>query len=80
MMYNGGMNGPPYSMPPGGMMNDQYAQNTLPSASNLQSGPVHQPGSHFIPISGLPGQPENSFHHPNMIPNQPPPNHPYQQK
>lgn len=75
MMYNGGMNGPPYSMPPNAMLNDHFPPpNTLPSASNMPPGSVHQPPPHlFAPI-----QSDGNFHHQNMMQNPGPPNHPYQ--
>lgn len=76
MMYNGGMNGP-YQMQPQGMMNE-YPPPNIPPGSNMPPGPVHQPMSHFIPIPGIPDN--NNFHHPNMMPNQPPLNNAYPQR
>lgn len=81
MMYNSGVN-EPYSLPPGGRMNEQYPANTMHHGSVQQPGGVHQlshpPSHHFVPIATVPVQ-SDGFHHPNMM-NPPVSNHSYSQR
>lgn len=70
MYASNGLNGP-YSMPPPGMMSDQYVSNSLPGPMQ-QTVNVHdmsQPAPHhFVPIATVPGPPE-SFHPPAVMTN-----------
>ncbi len=77
-MYNSGANAP-YSLPPPGMMNEQYNTNSLPQVQQPPSGVLNQQPHHFIPIATVPVQ-SDGFHHPNIVTSPSASTHSYQPK
>lgn len=64
MYHSASMNGP-YSLPPPGIMNEQYASNPVPSLGQHNSGmhqQINQSSHHFVPISTMSLQTDGYSH------------------